>query len=198
MNVSSGGFAILVVGAIWFLVFLPSFIKGENRKEVKTLESNVRDTVETKLGERASAALKLKRGRNILAGLTLVSLLVAGLSVAEIVIQGTGLAVVTVSAGLFVAGSWLTIRINRNFKLAAAGSMRRQVPLNSATTKVPKQPEPQSEAVWQPNKLPDQTFLRTGAIEIVELAEVVSLTESKTSKEIDGIDEILRRRRHTG
>jgi hypothetical protein len=117
VNLSSGGLAILVVGVLWFLVLLPSFIKGEAGEKREYKEDSIR---------RADV---------------------------------------------------------------------------SKRTKVTKSIEKEAEAVdpstsFQPSVVPNQAFLRTGAIEIVELADVIPIEKDKP--EIDSIDEILRRRRHVG
>lgn len=116
MNLSSGGLAIVVVGALWFLVLLPSFIKGDTGKS-----KDIRDD------------------------------------------------------------SIIRRNSNRSNKVTEV-SLEDSEPTNT----------------FQPSDIPSQNFLRTGAIEIVELAEVVSIEKEKPATEIDSIDEILRRRRHVG
>lgn len=118
MNLSSGGLAILVVGVLWFLVLLPSFIKGETGEKREYKEDSIR---------RAKQEKKTP---------PVVSVVKADAKVA------------------FDSNS------------------------------------------FQPSEIPNQGYLKTGAIEIVELADVVSIEKEKP--EIDSIDEILRRRRHVG
>jgi hypothetical protein len=116
VNLSSGGLAIVVVGALWFLVLLPSFIRGDSAKKQDYREDPV-------------------SRRNL-------------------------------------------IRSNKETQVSKEASE----PTNS----------------FKPSDVPSQNFLRTGAIEIVELAEVVSIETEKPETQIDSIDEILRRRRHVG
>jgi len=51
---------------------------------------------------------------------------------------------------------------------------------------------------FKPNDVPSQSFLKTGSIEIVNLADVIDIEQAKRESDIDNIDEILRRRRHHG
>lgn len=119
MNLSSGGLAILVVGALWFLVLLPSFIKGETGRKTDDREKSIRRQ-----------------------------------------------------------------NLTRPNKVTAFS--------------VESEESSDSTNTFQPSTVPSQNFLRTGAIEIVELAEVVSIEKEKPETQIDSIDEILRRRRHVG
>lgn len=116
MNLSSGGLAILVVGVLWFLVLLPSFIKGETGEKREYKEDSIR-------------------------------------------------------------------KVNQKTKT--------QVSVTETDVKIADDAN-----TFQPSVVPNQAYLKTGAIEIVELADVVSIEKGKS--EIDNIDEILRRRRHVG
>ena len=118
MNLSSGGLAILVVGVLWFLVLLPSFIKGETGEKREYKEDSIRRTKQSK-------------------------------------------------------------------------KTRPEVSVIEADVKANE-----DSNTFQPSVVPNQGYLKTGAIEIVELADVVSIEKEKP--EIDSIDEILRRRRHVG
>jgi hypothetical protein len=118
VNLSSGGLAILVVGVLWFLVLLPSFIKGETGEKREYKEDSIRRSEQPK-----------------------------------------------------------------------------QTRSEVAVTETPDQAVVDSNS-FKPSEVPNQAYLKTGAIEIVELADVVSIDKEKT--EIDSIDEILRRRRHVG
>ena len=118
-NLSSGGLAIIVVAALWFLVLLPSFIRGDQRSN--------------------SEARKKK-----------------------------------------------------------SSSVRRDFPISLKNQKEASEPSVKNPNAFSPKEVPSQNFLRTGAIEVVQLADVIAINEAKPASEIDSLDEILRRRRHLG
>lgn len=195
MNLSSGGLAVLAIGAIWFLVFLPSFIRGDKNQTVETNKVSV-PRLETKVGTREVKAVKAKRARAISATLAAISFVVAGLAILELATTGAGLPLSIGSVALFGVFTWLTARNNRAYAEITSRTSTRKISYSAPSTK--KSLPEQNENTWQPDTIPNQNFLRTGAIEVVELADVVSLEEQKTSTEISNIDEILRRRRHVG
>lgn len=199
MNVSSGGLAILAIAAIWFLVFLPSFIKGDRLSQVSREKTPVVTEPETSnLSEGARKALGARRRRTIFATLASASFVVAGLSVLEVVVSGSGLPLAiasTVATGLF---TWLTVQAHGQYVIALTGNVRRAVPVSAPTKRsIPEVADTDSK-VWQPEALPKQSYLQTGAIEIVELAEIVEIENDSKQTEAANIDEILRRRRHVG
>jgi hypothetical protein len=199
VNLSSGGLAILVVGALWFLVLLPSFINGEKSKPAfETPERSIRKSVEAKLGVKATKALKAKRSRNYSAVATLIAFGVSALSWADFAATTGSLTPAIVSCVIGLALTGLSIRSHRQYVLLSEGSLKREIPINFTTSKTDDVDLPENRNAWNPDEIPNQKFLRTGSIEIVELAEVVSFDEVKTKSEIDSIDEILRRRRHIG
>lgn len=195
MNLSSGGLAVVAIGAIWFLVFLPSFIRGEKNEKVETrkIES---PRPEMKPTNRSIKASQAKRARAITATLAAISFVVASLSILELATTGADLPLSIGSVALFAVFTWLTVRNNRVYSDIITGTSNRQMNYSAPLTK--KSLPEQNENTWQPTTIPNQNFLRTGAIEVVELAEVVSIEDQKTSTEIGNIDEILRRRRHVG
>lgn len=195
MNLSSGGLAVVAIGAIWFLVFLPSFIRGDKNQAEETNKVSA-PRVENNLGTRALKALKAKRARTISATLAAISFVVAGLSILELATTGAGLPLSIGSVAVFALFTWLTVRNNRKYGEIISNTSSRNISYSAPLTK--KSLPEQNENTWQPDTIPNQNFLRTGAIEVVELADVVSLEEQKTSTEISNIDEILRRRRHVG
>ena len=199
MNLSSGGLAILAIAAIWFLVFLPSLVNGDQAKK-QQLEriQKAEEIAKTRLGERAQAALRMRRTRTIMFALALAAVLVAGLASLELASSGAGLQVVIgagVTAGIFAV---LTIRSNRKYRELLAGSVRRAVPIVAPVIKRANlTPTPETKE-WQPESLPKQSYLQTGAIEIVDFAEVTELVSQNVEPETVSIDEILRRRRNVG
>ena len=198
MNISSGGLAILAIAAIWFLVFLPSFVKGD---QSKVTEREKRDeaevSVKNRLGEHAQRALRARRTRTIFASVSVTAFVVAGLSVLELAVSGSGLPMTIGSVAATAIGVWLTYRAHVNYREMLAGTVRRSVPISTPITTSVSTPA-LVQNTWQPESLPKQSFLQTGAIEIVELAEIVELESSDEVKPEISIDEILRRRRHVG
>jgi len=197
-NISSGGLAILVVGALWFLVLLPSFISGDRSKGVANTEKiSVRETVDAKLGERAAAAIRAKRARNISLTVAVVGLLIASLSWFDFASTGQSLVMASIASVIALTFAGLSIRHGKNFRNLAQGAVKRDLPIKLTNSKITLESE-EATNTFKPSDVPNQNFLRTGAIEVVELAEVISLDEAKPQSGIDNIDEILRRRRHIG
>ena len=199
MNLSSGGLAILVVGALWFLVLLPSFINNDRSKpEDERPEFSIRETVEAKLGVKATKALKAKRARNFAGAIAVIALLIAGLSWAEFAATANSLIVAIVASVSAIALSGLAVRSHRQFAHLSEGSVKRDLPITLTNNKIAEESQASNVNAWKPDEVPNQKFLRTGAIEIVALADVVSIEDVKPKSDIDSIDEILRRRRHIG
>ena len=198
MNISSGGLAILAIAGIWFLVFLPSFVKGDQSKTTERERlAEAETSAKNRLGERAQQALSARRTRSILTTVTVVAFVVAGLSVLEFAVSATGLPLAIGSVIATAAGAWFTYRAHLKYRSQLTGSVRRSVPISSpVVAPISKAQEPQN--TWQPENLPKQSFLQTGAIEVVDLAEVVKLETAATATTEISIDEILRRRRHVG
>lgn len=189
----------MAIAAIWFLVFLPSFVKGDQSKirERETLRQ-VQSSATNRLGVQAQQALKARRVRTFFFTSSAISFVVGALASLEVLATASGLPVAIgafLATGLFVS---LSIKANRNYRNLLTGSVKRSVPL-SAPRLQQIEPVKTSEAnTWQPDALPKQGYLKTGAIEIVNLAEVVSIEKEETAHELESIDEILRRRRHIG
>jgi predicted secreted protein len=199
VNLSSGGLAIVAIAAIWFLVFLPAFIRGDQAKSRAMEEIRVaEESVKKRLGTQAGLALRARRSRTILATLSIAAFIVSTFSVLEIVATGSSLPLgicASIATAVFVS---FTFRANRSYKNLLSGSVRRTIPLNiSINSSSPKRAE-QIVDTWKPEALPKQVYLQTGAIEIVEMAEVVSIENEESKDEIANLDEILRRRRHVG
>jgi hypothetical protein len=199
MNITSGGLTIVAIGAIWFLVFLPSFIKADsNNASREKVESTSRDLLSEKLGDKASRAIRARRGRSVLATLTLVAFSVSTLSILEFATSGTGLSLAIGAGFAFVTLLGLTIRNHRNYATLVQQAVRRKIVYTRPALQVEKQAHENSSTTWQPVELPRQGFLKTGAIEIVDMADVVELEPRTQSPEVSSLDEIMRRRRHIG
>jgi hypothetical protein len=187
VNLSSGGLAIVAIAAIWFLVFLPSFIKGE--------KNVVREVVVApRIDERSIQLIRARRARAIFATVAAAGFVVAGLSALQVVSSGQGIALAISSVAVTLASTFFTIRSHRGYQGLLAGSVKRTIPLTSSKPTQRRNLDEAPSRSWNPESVPQQNFLKTGAIEIVELAEVVEIEPAK----IDNIDEILRRRRHIG
>jgi len=198
-NLSSGGLAILVVGALWFLVLLPSFIRGDQAKESELeLKPSISESVAAKLGPQAVSALKAKRTRNFTSALSLVALLVSALAWAEFFSSGSSLVLAIVSSIASFGLITLAVRNHTNFRNLSAGSLKRDLPITLTNNKSLDEAKTKNENAFEPDLVPNQNFLRTGSIEIVDLAEVLSIDDAKVESEIGNLDEILRRRRHFG
>lgn len=191
MNLSSGGLAIVAIAAIWFLVFLPSFIKGDSLK-TKVVEAPV--AMQPKLDDRTRQVLKFRRNRATFALVTTGAFVVSGFSALEFATSGQGLFVLVASLLVTAVGGFATVKANTNYREQLAGSVRRSVPLVSSKPTPRRDLTEVLDNSWTPSELPKQSFLQTGAIEVVDLAEVVEIPK----QEIDNIDEILRRRRSIG
>ncbi len=199
MNLSSGGLAILAIAAIWFLVFLPSFIKSDRVKVSTTEEAKVSGYISNStLSNSAKQALASRRGRTLMATLASASFVVAGLSILEVVVSGSALPAAIGSSLSTALFTWLTVKAHRKYVSELSGTVRRAVPVSKPTKRSIPEVANVDDKTWQPDQLPKQSYLQTGAIEIVELAEVVSIEHEKHQDELANIDEILRRRRHVG
>ena len=198
-NLSSGGLAIVVVAALWFLVLMPSFIKNDQGKaKILQTKPKIRESVELKLGPQATEALRAKRVRNLTVVVSPASYLVGALSLLDFATNGASLVIAIFATIIAIASTVAMIRINRNFKILSAQSAKRDLPISLSNTKSISEPVFKNPNAFKPDSLPSQNFLRTGAIEVVTLADVVSIEDAKPATEIDNLDEILRRRRHLG
>jgi hypothetical protein len=103
-----------------------------------------------------------------------------------------------VSAISSVGLAILAIRNQSNFRNLSANSLKRDMPITLTNSKTIEESESKNENSFEPGLVPNQNFLRTGSIEIVDLAEVISIDDAKPESEIGSLDEILRRRRHFG
>jgi hypothetical protein len=199
MNLSSGGLAILAIAAIWFLVFLPSFVKTDRVKLVSTEKAKTyKEISESLLTDSAKQALAARRGRTLMATVASVSFVIAGLSVLEVVASGSALPLAIGSTLSTATFTWLTVKAHRKYVAVLSGTVRRAVPVSTPTRRSIPEVATDESKTWQPDELPKQSYLQTGAIEVVELAEVVSIENEKQQEELANIDEILRRRRHVG
>ena len=96
-------------------------------------------------------------------------------------------------------GSVLAISLNRKYKELLTSVATRQVPLTTPVAPVIKRANlNEITNDFTPAEIPDQAYLKTGAIEIVELAEVVEISAEEETPKVESIDEIMRRRRHVG
>ena len=200
MNIPSGGLAMVVIAAIWFLVFLPSFVKRDERKvEEREKIERGKEITKTHLGEQATQAIAVKRGRATFATVAVVGAVFTVFAGLDFAATGRSLVSGLVALAATALGSVLAISLNRKYKELLTSVATRQVPLATPVAPVIKRANLEEKTNdFKPAEIPDQAYLKTGAIEIVELAEVVELIDEKESPKVESIDEIMRRRRHVG
>ena len=186
----------MAIAAIWFLVFLPSFVKGDQSKLVE--RESPQEATAPKLSEGARQALRSRRVRTIAYSFAAVSLVVSVLAVLEVIVAANGLPLAIGSAVSTVVSTLLAVRAHRKYVSLLSGTPRRVVPVNAPIKRSLPVANETDQKTWQPDELPKQSYLQTGAIEVVELADIVSIGSEETSDESANIDEILRRRRHVG
>ena len=199
MNITSGGLTIVAMAAIWFLVFLPSFIKADsNNVSREKTESTSRELLSAKLGDKATRAIKARRGRAVLGALSVVALSVSVLAALEFAALGSGLTLAVGSGVGFLILLALTVRNHRKYATLVQDAVRRKIVYTRPNVQVEIPAPKNSSVTWQPVEVPKQSFLKTGAIDIVELAEVVELEPRTEAPQLSSLDEIMRRRRHIG
>ncbi|MEY2737586.1 MAG: hypothetical protein RL683_704 [Actinomycetota bacterium] len=200
MNIPSSGLAMVVIAAIWFLVFLPSFVKRDERKvEEREKIERGKEITKTHLGEQATQAIAVKRGRATFATVAAVGAVFTVFSGLDFAATGRSLVSGLVALSATAVASVLAISLNRKYKVLLTSVATRQVPLTSPVAPVIKRANlTEKTNDFKPAEIPDQAYLKTGAIEIVELAEVVEISGDKETPKVESIDEIMRRRRHVG
>lgn len=200
MNIPSGGLAMVVIAAIWFLVFLPSFVKRDERKaEEREKIERGKEITKTHLGEQATQAIAVKRGRATFATVAAVGAVFTFFAGLDFAATGRSLVSGLVALSATAIGSVLAISLNRKYKVLLTSVATRQVPLAAPIVPVIKRANLNDKTNdFKPAEIPDQAYLKTGAIEIVELAEVVEISGDKETPKVESIDEIMRRRRHVG
>ena len=200
MNIPSGGLAMVVIAAIWFLVFLPSFMKRDERKgEVREKIELGKVITKTHLGEQASQAIAVKRGRATFSTVAVVGAVVSVFAGLDFAATGRSLVSGLLALSATALGSVLAISLNRKYKELLTSVATRQVPLTTPVAPVIKRANlNEITNDFTPAEIPDQAYLKTGAIEIVELAEVVEISAEEETPKVESIDEIMRRRRHVG
>jgi hypothetical protein len=200
MNIPSGGLAMVVIAAIWFLVFLPSFVKRDERKvEQRAQLERGKEISQTHLGEQATQAIAVKRGRATFATVAIVGAVFTVFAGLDFAATGRSLISGSIALAATALGSVLAISLNRKYKELLTSVATRQVPLTAPVAPVIKRANLNEKTNdFKPVELPDQAYLKTGAIEIVDLADIVEISDEKQVPKIESIDEIMRRRRHVG
>jgi hypothetical protein len=200
MNIPSGGLAMVVIAAIWFLVFLPSFVKRDERKvEERERFERGKEIAKTHLGEQATQAISVKRGRATFATVAVVGAVFTVFAALDFAATGRSLVTGLVAFVATALGSALALSLNRKYKELLTSVAPRQIPLTAPVAPVIQRANLEEKTNdFKPAEIPAQAYLKTGAIEIVELAEVVELSDAKETPKVESIDEIMRRRRHVG
>ena len=190
-----------VIAAIWFLVFLPSFMKRDESKVQKREQAeSAKESVKSHLGSQATAAIAVKRGRATFATLAAVAAVFTVFATLDFLATGRSLVSGLASLTVTILGTVLSLSLNRKYKNLLATVATRKVPLSAPVVApvIKRSNLNEKNNDFKPVEIPDQAYLKTGAIEVVELAEVVELSEEKAETKIESIDEIMRRRRHVG
>lgn len=200
MNIPSGGLAMVVIAAIWFLVFLPSFMKRDEQKIIQREQlERGKEIAKTHLGEQATQAIAVKRGRATFATVAVVGAVFSVFATLDFFATGRSLVSGLVALSVTVMGLLLTFALNRKYQELLTSVAVRQVPLSMPIAPVIKRANlNEKNNDFTPIEIPGQAYLKTGAIEIVDLADVVELSEVEASPKIESIDEIMRRRRQVG
>lgn len=200
MNIPSGGLAMVVIAAIWFLVFLPSFMKRDEQKIIQREQlERGKEIAKTHLGEQATQAIAVKRGRATFATVAVVGAVFSVFATLDFFATGRSLVSGLVALSVTVMGLLLTFALNRKYQELLTSVAVRQVPLSMPIAPVIKRANlNEKNNDFTPIEIPGQAYLKTGAIEIVELADLVELSEVEASPKIESIDEIMRRRRQVG
>lgn len=191
---------MVVIAAIWFLVFLPSFMKRDEQKIIQREQlERGKEIAKTHLGEQATQAIAVKRGRATFATVAVVGAVFSVFATLDFFATGRSLVSGLVALSVTVMGLLLTFSLNRKYQELLTSVAVRQVPLSMPIAPVIKRADlNEKNNDFTPIEIPGQAYLKTGAIEIVELADVVELSEVEASPKIESIDEIMRRRRQVG
>jgi hypothetical protein len=229
MNLTSmsGGLMLAALAAVWFLMFLPSWMSRssereknrENQAVAKQVEAVARAAASEQLraANYAGRALLLKRG-SLFVGLPAVAVLSWSLAIFS---TNPEMLVWAISSAIVAAAAILVNRVAHNAYLGAldssrvirsrAAQRRANVALpdryskSSASEKVAEDRDPRA---WTAPGVPRQIYRGfDGAIEQVTFAEVVEIKPAATEETAieaeqflggAALDEILKRRRANG
>jgi hypothetical protein len=158
-----------------------------------------REIAKSLLGEQATRAIAIKRGRATFASVSSVSAIFVIFATLDFVATGRSLISGLVALTVTALSAAATFSLNKKYQALLTSVAVRQVPLSKPVAPVIKRADlSEKNNDFKPVEIPGQTYLKTGAIEIVELAEVVEISAETDAPKIDSIDEIMRRRRHVG
>ena len=198
---------LLVIASLWIWVFVPSWFKrSEERQSERKFAGQIKSEIKTAKKQSVSkpgsiAALAARNYRLAMTrrvfGTVLLSALVAAVFLA---VQAPTNPVLWLAAGGSLSVAVLSVIILRK-----ATAKARELISRSARTRSSIYVETASavvasvevdERAWEPNPLPAPRE-RIGALEVPELAEVISIQPAKQLSSSE-LDEILRRRRANG
>lgn len=198
---------LLVIASLWIWVFVPSWFKrSEERQSERKFAGQIKSEIKTAKKQSVSkpgsiAALAARNYRLAMTrrvfGTVLLSALVAAVFFA---VQAPTNPMLWLAAGGSLAMAVLSVVILRKATAKAreliSKSARTRSSIYAETAYVAVSSAQVDERAWEPNPLPAPRE-RIGALEVPELAQVISIEPARQLSSSE-LDEILRRRRANG
>lgn len=198
---------LLVIASLWIWVFVPSWFKrSEERQSERKFAGQIKSEIKTAKKQSVSkpgsiAALAARNYRLAMTrrvfGTVLLSALVAAVFLA---VQAPTNPVLWLAAGGSLSVAVLSVIILRKATAKAreliSKSARTRSSIYAETAYVAVSSAQVDERAWEPNPLPAPRE-RIGALEVPELAQVISIEPARQLSSSE-LDEILRRRRANG
>jgi hypothetical protein len=215
----SGGLMFVVLGAVWFLFFIPSWSnrsaeKEQARHELEEIKQEARQEVaKLSAGENVKSIDRTRRALLVRRISTFGSFAALGLAVwCSTLVLSSPLAWIGVGVGVVLLTGAIGVgrAAAKAYKASLSESLgRRKVRsfvygLQSFNLSAAAEPERTSglpDKTWAAQGVPDQIFRGSeGSMVDVRFADVVELAaaQSERTLESDTLDEILRRRRANG
>ncbi|MEY3677230.1 MAG: hypothetical protein RL351_457 [Actinomycetota bacterium] len=215
----SGGLMFLIIAGLWLWVFIPSWFKRSQERQVaKPISRELRQQAQgaqstggrSPISNLAERNIRLSMTNKIFSTIALFSLATSIASIFLAVSQIFYWIVTFIFSVVFVT-SWTIARAakRKNLDVLAAASKRRSNVYASVANSLRYQDAESSIAgipvdtrAWEANRLPAPRQ-RIGELELPTLAEVVEIEErvikkSQATLDSTALDEILRRRRANG
>jgi hypothetical protein len=215
----SGGLMFLIIAGLWLWVFIPSWFKRSQERQVaKPISRELRQQAQgaqstvgrSPISNLAERNIRLSMTNKIFSTIAFFSLATSIASIFLAVSQIFYWIVTFIFSVVFVT-SWTIARAakRKNLDVLAAASKRRSNVYASVANSLRYQDAESSIAgipvdtrAWEANRLPAPRQ-RIGELELPTLAEVVEIEErvikkSQATLDSTALDEILRRRRANG
>lgn len=215
----SGGLMFLIIAGLWLWVFIPSWFKRSQERQVaKPISHELRQQAQgarstvgrSPISNLAERNIRLSMTNKIFSTIAFFSLATSIASIFLAVSQIFYWIVTFIFSVVFVT-SWTIARAakRKNLDVLAAASKRRSNVYASVANSLRYQDAESSIAgipvdtrAWEANRLPAPRQ-RIGELELPTLAEVVEIEErvikkSQATLDSTALDEILRRRRANG